>query len=118
MIGKEGNNLDFDLVSWMYQIDRRPLKESVLELLNAALRYKNLPVTEENYQKVKNLLFHSEALQWVPGGADYLTEGYKKDKEVADKFKELHNMLREMEQELFQDEPGIAALHSEDTIRE
>ncbi len=108
--------MEFNVTSWMLKTDKQSLKDSVLELLNAVLKYRDLPYTEENYNEVRGILFALESLQWIPGGVDYLLEGYKKDKEVVEKFKEVDEMLKEMQKEIWKGEPGVEAIDSEPVI--
>ncbi len=90
----------FRPMQWLTQLPRRPLKESVGEVLDEILSHKSHPPTLFVYTKARNLLSSLEALRNVQGGTEYLIRGYKKDKDIVKKFKAVQSFLATLEEEI------------------
>lgn len=86
--------MSFNDMEWVLQLDKRPLSESVEEVLDAALE-------ESEYRRCKGILGVLESLQWIKGGLAYLDDGYKKDAIIKEKFEKIHVKLVDMEQALW-----------------
>lgn len=86
--------MSFNDMEWVLQLDKRPLRESVEEVLNAALE-------ESEYRRCKGILRVLESLQWIKGGPEYLDTGYKEDETIKEKFEKVHDKLVDMEKTLW-----------------
>jgi len=89
--------MSFSDYTWMMQLNSRPIKESVEEVLDAALG-------ESNYKTCRGIMGILESLQWIEGGLEYLDGGYEEDDIIKEKFEKVNIKLDDMEKTLWPEE--------------